>query len=93
MLAASQGGEDGVGRGQEAGNESGVHARGERTHVLESDRLEFRSCFATCCMIFFHFWLHWVFIVARDFLVAAHGLSLVAEHGLSRPLACGILVP
>ena len=35
----------------------------------------------------------WVFIVVHGLSVAAWGLSLVAEHGLSCPAACGILVP
>lgn len=91
LLAASQGG---GWCGQRAGGwqqkRSACQGR-ENPHARV--RLAFRPRFAACCVIFFHFWLLWVFIAACDFLAAAHGLSLVAEHGLSRPLARGILVP
>ena len=50
--------------------------------------------------------MHWVFVAARKIFVVAWGLlsscgtwspghvdSVVAAHGLSCPVACGILVP
>ena len=43
--------------------------------------------------LFIYFWLHQVLVAAGRILAVVVGFSLVAEQGVSRPVACGILPP
>ena len=43
--------------------------------------------------LFIYFWLHQVLVAAGRILAVVVGFSLVAEQGVSRPVACGILAP